>query len=251
MTAALRELRQFTSPIPCKLDGSPLPDTVLMNCGLEFHCKYIPTTKKEWLDDIDEDIRYGIRKDEEHKMKPLLPSDEIIEARLKELRDNFPELTGPFILSHTDLNFGNIMVHDGQIEAIIDWDGVGYYPWWVERWGSYMRGKNGDPIVPFWDRVWGHIFPDQSADQLEDYMNGFYDVKEMIRQPDHTEEYDLWLRPPWCECKPYGGTIMKKCVGPCEMKHSAGKKGGLTWERDLGEECVFFPMAKSPEPRQS
>lgn len=64
--------------------------------------------------------------------------DTVINARLQELKQNFPD-GAPHVLTYGDLNLGNILVHKGKIVAIIDWELAGYYPWWAEVFTSYYR----------------------------------------------------------------------------------------------------------------
>lgn len=51
---------------------------------------------------------------------------------------------------------GNILVHDGKIVAIIDWELAGYYPWWVEEYMSHYRAldDSGDELF---DLVWPQL----------------------------------------------------------------------------------------------
>lgn len=49
ITAALRELRQHTSPVPRLLDDSPLPDAVIGRCAAPAQCKYVGKDKEEWI----------------------------------------------------------------------------------------------------------------------------------------------------------------------------------------------------------
>ena len=49
----------------------------------------------------------------------------------KECLDSWPAME-PFTFSHTDLTPGNILVQNGHISGIIDWDEAGYYPVWAE-----------------------------------------------------------------------------------------------------------------------
>ncbi|RPA90885.1 hypothetical protein L873DRAFT_1624718, partial [Choiromyces venosus 120613-1] len=58
------------------------------------------------------------------------PSDTIQQA-LIELRSIMPQ-TLPAVLTHTDLHKGNILVRNGHIVAIIDWEGAGFFPNWME-----------------------------------------------------------------------------------------------------------------------
>ncbi|GAA6013645.1 hypothetical protein JCM10207_004801 [Rhodosporidiobolus poonsookiae] len=53
----------------------------------------------------------------------------------------------PLVLVHGDLHAGNILVHEGKISGIVDWERAGWYPEWVETfatlrhalsvWGAY------------------------------------------------------------------------------------------------------------------
>lgn len=43
-------------------------------------------------------------------------------------------------MSHLDLNMTNIIVKDDKIEAIIDWEMAGYYPWWAEPYSHVHFG---------------------------------------------------------------------------------------------------------------
>ncbi|RPA96867.1 kinase-like protein [Choiromyces venosus 120613-1] len=50
---------------------------------------------------------------------------------LNKLRSIMPNSL-PSVLTHADLHQGNIMVHNGNIAAIIDWEGAGFFPSWME-----------------------------------------------------------------------------------------------------------------------
>lgn len=38
----------------------------------------------------------------------------------------------PYVLTHCDLNLGNIMVQDGKVVSILDWEYAAYFPIWYE-----------------------------------------------------------------------------------------------------------------------
>lgn len=197
--AALRELRKFTAPTPQRADGSPLWDNVIGQCWPK-RCHTIPATQDEWFDSLDKDLRAGIAR------KYATDDEATIEARLQRLRKNFPD-NAPFILTHGDLNMGNIMVHDGKILVIIDWEHAGYYPWWVERWASYMHGLSENANELF-DMVWAEVESELSfTDFLDKAMAPVDSVADVYQTAliEHTRCHDVWLRPRWCECKPYGG----------------------------------------------
>jgi hypothetical protein len=200
MIAALRELRQFTAPAPQRVDGSPLWDNFIGMCNTETICKVVPKTKEEWLDGMDKELRAGIAKE-------LGTDDEAsIEALVQELRTNFPE-SAPFVLTHGDLDLANIMVHEGKILAIIDWESAGYYPWWVERWASFQNqpSMNGHELF---DMVWSALEPE--LPRLEFVAKAAHlanTVSDYFRRAPitHKHSHDVWLRPKWCECKPFAG----------------------------------------------
>ncbi|KND88704.1 hypothetical protein TOPH_06605 [Tolypocladium ophioglossoides CBS 100239] len=71
-------------------------------------------------------------------------------------------------LSHADLNPNNIMVKDGHITAIIDWEFAGWYPeywdytkmYWSERplWANFYRAVEEEPGIT--------KYPDERAAEL-------------------------------------------------------------------------------------
>ncbi|KAF1918312.1 kinase-like domain-containing protein [Ampelomyces quisqualis] len=218
VAAALRELRQHTSPIPRRLDGGPLPDAVIGRCGPSQQCKYVGKNKEEWIDGMADELRAGL--------KGIMKTDDniAIEARLQELKDNFPE-SSPYVLTHADLHFANIMVHDGKIEAIIDWETAGYYPCWVERCLSYQRSIEPDDSDEMFDLVWAELDQDMSREQFHQICKPVWAVQKAWNacNTTHTELNDAWFRPAWCECKPLGGIIMRREVDS-ELKHEIGYK---------------------------
>lgn len=57
----------------------------------------------------------------------------------------------------------NIIVQDGKITAILDWEMAGYYPWWAENWVSI--GTFG-PRDELFDPVWALLEPDLSDERM-------------------------------------------------------------------------------------
>jgi aminoglycoside phosphotransferase (APT) family kinase protein len=53
----------------------------------------------------------------------------------EKLKKGFPK-SEPFVLTHCDLNLGNIMVRDGQLVSILDWEYAAYLPVWYEYLGA-------------------------------------------------------------------------------------------------------------------
>jgi hypothetical protein len=216
LIAALRELRQFTAPSPQRVDSSPLRDDIVGQCYTSKICKTIPATREEWLNNVDEEIRIGIKL----QMKSIQEGDDkpSPEAEYEEIQTTFPD-SAPFVLTHSDLNMGNIMVDDGRILAIIDWEGAGYYPWWVERWASYFRAVSSNADELF-DMVWAELDPEVSRPEFADKV--FRPVYKATyaynwAPTEHTQSHDVWLRPR-CECKPIGGTCAGNDWG-AELNH--------------------------------
>jgi hypothetical protein len=216
MIVILREVRQFTSAAPKRVDGSPLWDNILGNCPVPTKCKNIEDPKEAWFDNMAEELRCGLSEVLETQ------DEDIIEVNLQQLKDNFPE-GGPYVLTHADLSFNNIIVNNGKIEAIIDWELAGYYPWWVERWASYQRSTHEDSDELF-DIVWKELDPDHNREVFRNKVSKrVTEVQEAYRHCpiNHTEDHDLWLRPRWCECKPWGGRV-HRADWDAEMDHSIG-----------------------------
>ncbi|KAH7407090.1 kinase-like domain-containing protein [Phaeosphaeria sp. MPI-PUGE-AT-0046c] len=213
--ATLRELRQFTAPSPQRVDGSPLWDNIIGQCSPLKICRTIPETKEKWLNGIDEELRIGIGKQLDATENPKPSAESLYE----DIRTTFPD-SAPFVLTHADLNMGNIIVHDGKILAIIDWELAGYYPWWVERWASYQRAVSGNAYELF-HMVWAEVSPELP---LHEFVEKTYrPVKKAANAYSfapikHTQSHDVWLRPGWCECKPHAGKCCGKDWG-AELKH--------------------------------
>lgn len=71
------------------------------------------------------------------------------------VKKRFPK-SEPFVLTHCDLNLGNIMVRNGQVVGILDWEYAAYLPVWYEyisasfaftemdvEWKKVLRGRLG------------------------------------------------------------------------------------------------------------
>jgi hypothetical protein len=64
-----------------------------------------------------------------------------------------------FHFYHPDLNPSNIIILDGKVAGIIDWEGAGYYPrFWIATKPSVSPGFDFDPPVPgFPDYRWRQL----------------------------------------------------------------------------------------------
>ena len=81
IAAMLRELRQFTAEFPQRVDGDPLWDNVIANCGSRKKCIKVGKTTDEWFNNMDEELREGIARRLRTRDKA------VIEAHLKFTRD--------------------------------------------------------------------------------------------------------------------------------------------------------------------
>lgn len=223
VTAALRELRQFTSPVPMRVDGSPLWDNIVGFCPGHHMCNTILSPPSAWLGSIDAELRAGLE-------ARFGATDDAasIDAKLQAIKDNFPpQGTALYVLTHADLNFGNIIVKDGRVTAIIDWELAGYYPWWVERWACRQRAKSWEANELF-DLVWAELDLERSDDEfIESVFKpvGAANAAYSDCPVSHSQSHDIWLRKPFCACKNVGGSVKSRHWGVAEMKHEIANVG--------------------------
>ncbi|KAJ8058064.1 hypothetical protein OCU04_012923 [Sclerotinia nivalis] len=120
----LAEARKFTSTKPEAPDGSPIRDKYL---GADFRCVDLMTVdREEWWARTEPRLR-------KH------PS--ITEEWKKKFKESYPFKEGDkYVLSHGDLDSSNIMVKDGHVTAIIDWEHGGYRPEWYE-WSQFGMSR--------------------------------------------------------------------------------------------------------------
>ncbi|KAH7417869.1 kinase-like domain-containing protein [Cadophora sp. MPI-SDFR-AT-0126] len=235
----LLELRKFTSPVPQKVDGTPLDDPVIGVClDLVPCCKKIGRTGKAWFADLAEELRHAL----ERKHKTNDPT--IIEEKLQELRERFPEQE-PYVLSHGDLHPGNIMVKDGKIEAILDWEWAGYYPWWYERYRNRMIADQikDELFGPIWEGIL-ELSGGRNDKEYKAYIRPMADVMILYQtaRREHPNHEGRWRRPAFCKCKPYGGVIQKRDIGGPTGHRVTGK--GHDPERDDRETEMYAAEAK-------
>ena len=198
---AIRQLRRFTAPRPQKVDGSQLDDVVLGMCQTSRpgNCFKIGYTVDEWLDGLGADLRIGLSS--VHKSADPV----VIEEKFQELKANFPACE-PYVLTHGDLNLTNIIVKDGKIQGIVDWELSGYYPWWMERWATYVNSN--DYSIELFRPVWNELMPEIDFEKwsklIDDKM--FPAVQAWGHcSHHHPGEDTVWWRPSFCECRPVQG----------------------------------------------
>jgi hypothetical protein len=211
--AAIREMRQYTAPHPQRADGSPLWDNIIGQCKVLKACKEIGKTTDDWFNNLDAELRHGLSRQYGTK------DPAVIDAKLQELKNNFPQ-GSPYVFTHADLNTGNIIVNNGKIQAIIDWELSGYYPAWVERW-TMGRRSQGEACMDLYDMVWAELGASDDPEELDKQV---YDPVEAVLTAwkycptTHSEEDDVWHRPAFCECKSNGGLI-RRSHHDAELKH--------------------------------
>lgn len=219
MVDILKQLRQFTAPLPQRVNGDQLDDNLVGLCRRRHSptCIKMGWSMEEWFENMSDDLRFGLS--EIHNTK----DPKVIEEKLQELKDNFPS-GEPYVLSHADLNLTNIIVKDNKIEAIIDWEMAGYYPWWAEVFAAGLVA--GDAEAEFFEGVNGvfaKVHPDLDRDSpaFKSVMNGLVPVIRAFKRttipaehipPDDAAVTGFW-RPPFCKCHPFGGLIKDLSLG--------------------------------------
>lgn len=127
--------------------------------------------------------------------------ESVPEAVRRLLRRRMPPAT-PYTFTHGDLSYGNIMVKDGSVTGIIDWETAAYMPVWCEslcvsfsgceedeEWRMLLRNYmlDYDAAYNFWHQyhylcldpnIWGRHFIDEA--EREARMNGIDLIHGMI-----------------------------------------------------------------------
>lgn len=208
---AIKQWRQFTSPVAKKVNGDLVEDSIIGNCLRRTAptCKKIGRTTDEWFENLEEELRLGLSLINKTK-DPL-----VIEDRYQALKKKFPK-SETCVLTHGDLNLSNIIVKDDKIEAIIDWEYSGYFPWWAECWVSLIGGT--DQSDELFDPLWADIGVEMNEETFQ--TEDFDTVADVIRAWKRCRFYiDLpnsqraWLRPRFCKCQPYAGRFRSKEFG--------------------------------------
>lgn len=169
----LVELRKHTRPTPQSVTGAKVRDLFF---------------RKDWETDTFEE-------DKEEwwaRVKPQLKCNDTTAAALKESYHH----QAPYVLTHGDLNTNNIMVKDGQLTGIIDWELSGFYPDWWE-WVS------ADRLI--WDCDWRTLILREMERQIGSSREEGGIVQQFTwyyqgpEPPDHVNFPDP---PEFCPCRP-------------------------------------------------
>ncbi|ETI20556.1 hypothetical protein G647_08593 [Cladophialophora carrionii CBS 160.54] len=232
----LRKLRRFTAPRPHKVDGSQLDDFIIATCLTSGPgtCFKIPYNVDEWLDGIGADLRMGLARDYD------TADQAFIEQEFQELKDGFPTCS-PFVLTHADLNLTNIIVKDGKIQGIIDWERAGYYPWWMERLAMERLGD--DSIDELFKPIWEELMPEVSDRAWRRVANNLDCMRSTYSQFDHEHpgKNKTWHRPPFCKCT-------HDAVGIFKMMHWGGQVSCKITEPGSEEQKTLLEVYKRPDP---
>jgi aminoglycoside phosphotransferase (APT) family kinase protein len=86
------------------------------------------------------------------------------EKARRQLQERMPAAE-PYTFTHGDLNSGNIIVKDGNVAAILDWEASGFFPIW---WESTFAKVGLEPE----DAEWRHV--------LQAHL------------PEHAEAWEFW-----------------------------------------------------------
>lgn len=202
LASSLKQIRQFTAPTPQKVDGTLLDDPFMFICSPRPPtCKKIGRTTEEWWESSAEELRHAI------SLRYSKEDAAFHEAKYQELWDNFPK-GGPYVLTHGDLNTTNIMYKDGKIEALVDWEYAGYFPWWAERLMSSLCSTSTSQDELF-GPIWAEVQPElDEATFIKTVYTPVATVKQTFSwcHAEHADQ-ERWFKPPFCECRPYGGEI--------------------------------------------
>ncbi|KIY64176.1 hypothetical protein CYLTODRAFT_425459 [Cylindrobasidium torrendii FP15055 ss-10] len=111
-------------------------------------------------------LRYDGNRDVEHKLHPVKDVPTFHQLLLdqvgwKDIRLPRILLIGEKVLTrhyeirfaHSDLNPTNILIKDGRLAAIIDWEMAGWYPEYWEYTMLHLQNRNRKPLAMFWRHV--------------------------------------------------------------------------------------------------
>ena len=142
----LLQLRELQAPLMQSLDGQSLYSAFLFPNGYGLPHGPLSSDDELWAE----------------MMKAL---EGVPDKACQHLRRRMPS-AAPYTFTHGDLTDVNIMVENGNLTGILDWEASGYFPvWWEFTCAGIGLGKQ--------DKEW--------KDLLRKYM------------PDHTPGRDFWL----------------------------------------------------------
>ncbi|THV55405.1 hypothetical protein BGAL_0009g00550 [Botrytis galanthina] len=172
----LKELRKFTSPKIQTPSGLPVRDRVL---GSARKVQFVTDDVQEWWT----------------RTKPRFKRVQIERWR-DIIEDEYP-VKGPYVLTHGDLDGSNIMVADGHVSAIIDWETAGYLPEW---WEPVATELSMPPLwIHFFEEEWKlqiGPWPDKEVLFARTYKNFFVDYNFQRLEPPRFYDQDAYMQCP-------------------------------------------------------
>lgn len=173
------QLRTHTSATPQTIDGGPVRNRLIgtrNNLVTEFD------DKKAWCARVDGALsKYSAE-------------------RRANLKAGYPRIAAPYVLTHGDLNTGNIFVHNGHISAIIDWEHAGYNPDWWE----FTMAK-----AFIEETEWQHYILEEMNRQLKTQFGNELEAVKFYSGVGYLEwenvpkrKFNWKPRENFCDCKP-------------------------------------------------
>ncbi|KAF9266123.1 hypothetical protein L218DRAFT_956506 [Marasmius fiardii PR-910] len=86
--------------------------------------------------------------------------------RLRRMLQSIKEKQHSVYFSHGDLHDDNILVKDGQLAGIIDWEFAGWYPQYWDPVNLYLCERRLKSIIRFWEHV-GFLPHERFAEEME------------------------------------------------------------------------------------
>lgn len=83
------------------------------------------------------------------------------------LEQDWRKSSGKFVLTHGDLSPRNIMVKDGKITGIVDWERSGFFPEYVEYAFAMKRCHKFHSIEKWWAPILKEVLQRCSKRRLE------------------------------------------------------------------------------------
>ncbi|KAF1991629.1 hypothetical protein K402DRAFT_450526 [Aulographum hederae CBS 113979] len=234
ISAYLAQIRQLTSPIMQKVDGSELGDGRFGTCTGFSGCLKTGRNEEEWLENPTPALLKEILSRKYYPGKGWDADQETLddwekegEETLAQVKANFPRTNGPYVLTHGDLHDGNIFISNDneekkwRVSAILDWEKAGYLPWWVDVLGAEGAWLDMEDALPS-----NTFFPEHKAENLEKIWQGIDDVRRIARSgcdqttSVHTNDWvNDWGRPSDSACKPWATRFLRDCHMGWEDEH--------------------------------
>ncbi|KAL3475914.1 kinase-like domain-containing protein [Aspergillus californicus] len=102
---------------------------------------------------------------------------------LGNLKKRLPQCE-PYVLTHCDLNLGNIMVKDGALVGVLDWEFAAYYPIWYEYVSASWGWTKEDAE---WKKLLQERF-DAHGDGYQDAKDFWMDLRRLRKFPNLDEK---------------------------------------------------------------